>query len=97
MYKIFEVTYNDGGWHSGDLPHFFYIAKSREDVIANSKKYQHFLEFQEGRGGDIWIDEVSGLVNNFYYENLEDFDIEITVKEKNFVATLDFLVDKNPI
>lgn len=83
MYKIFEVTYNDGGWHSGDLPHFFYIAKSKEDVVANSKKYQDYLERQNNCGGDIWLHEVSGLVHNFYFENLEDFDIEITVREKN--------------
>ncbi len=83
MYKIFEVTYNDGGWHSGDLPHFFYIAKSKEDVIANSKKYQDYLERQNNWGGDIWLHEVSGLVHNFYFENLEDFDIEITVHKKD--------------
>ena len=83
MYKIFEITYNDGGWHSGDLPHFFYIAKSEDDVVANSKKYQDYLEMQNNRGGDIWLHEVSGLVHNFYFENLEDFDIEITVRKKD--------------
>lgn len=82
MYKIFEVTYNDGGWHSGDLPHFFYIAKSKEDVVANSKKYQDYLERQTNWGGDIWIHEVSGLAHSFYFENLQDFDVEITVREK---------------
>ena len=35
MYKIFEVTYNDGGWHSGPLPHFFYIAEKEEELILN--------------------------------------------------------------
>lgn len=83
MYKIFEVTYNDGGWHSGDLPHFFYIAKSKEEVIDNSKKYKDYLDRQSNCGGDIWLHEVSGLVHNFYFENLEDFDIEISVKKKN--------------
>lgn len=83
MYKIFEVTYNDGGWHSGDLPHFFYIAKSKEDVIANSKKYKDYLDRQNNWGGDIWLHEVSGLVHNFYFENLEDFNIEITVRKKD--------------
>ncbi len=83
MYKIFKVVYNDGGWHSGDLPHFFYIAKRKEDVIANSKKYQEYLKKQEYRGGDIWLDEVSGLVDNFYFENLEDFDINIAVRKKD--------------
>lgn len=53
MYKIFEITYNDGGWHSGDLPHFFYIAKNKEDVVANSKEYQKYLERQKNMGGNI--------------------------------------------
>lgn len=89
MYKIFNVTYNDGGWHSGDLPHFFYIAKSKDDVIANSKKYQDYLERQKMSGGDIWINEISevigthGLVYDFHFENLQDFDIEISVKKKD--------------
>jgi len=89
MYKIFKVTYNDGGWHSSELPHFFYIAESEEDIIANSKEYKDFLECQKTRGGDIWISEVSeaigthGLVYAFYFENLQDFDIEISVKKKD--------------
>ena len=83
MYKIFKITYNDGGWHSGDLPHFFYIAKGKEDVIVNSEKYQKYLKRQECSGGDIWIDEVSGLVQDRYFENLKDFDIKITMRKKN--------------
>ena len=83
MYKIFEITYNDGGWHSGDLPHSFYIAESKEDVIANSKEYHNYLEYQQRRGGDIWLYEVSGLMPNCYFENLKDFDIEISVRKKD--------------
>lgn len=83
MYKIFEITYNDGGWHNGYLPHFFYIAKSKEDVIANSKEYQKYIEMQELSKGDIWIHEVSGMIENFYFENLEDFDIDISVRKKD--------------
>lgn len=84
MYKIFEVIYNDGSWSGGDLPHFFYIAKSKEDVVANSKKYKDYLDMQNNYGGDIWIHEVSGLVDNFYFENLKDFYIEISVQKKDF-------------
>lgn len=83
MYKIFKVTYNDGGWHSGDLPHFFYIAKSKEDVIANSKKYQEYVEMQKLSKGDIWLHEVSGMIEDFYFENLKDFDIKITIRKKD--------------
>lgn len=82
MYKIFEITYNDGSWHSGDLPHFFYIAKSKEEVIANSRKYQDYLECQQVRGGDIWINEVSGLVRSIYFENLQEFNINISIQVK---------------
>ena len=90
MYKIFKVTYNDGGWHSGDLPHFYYIAERKEDVITNSKKYKDYLERQQMNGGDIWIREISeaigthGLVYDFHFENLQDFDIKISVKKKDW-------------
>lgn len=92
MYKIFKVTYNDGGWHSGDLPYFYYIAKSEEELVANSKKYQEYIDWQKNRGGNLWISEVSsaigmgnicGLTYNFYFENLEGFDIEMSVKKKD--------------
>lgn len=83
MYKIFEVTYNDGGWHSGDLPHFFYIARSKDEVIENSKKYQEYLGWQKNRGGSLWITEVSGLQHNFHFENLADFEITVSVRRKN--------------
>lgn len=77
-YKIFEVTYNDGGWHSGALPHFFYIAQSKEEVTANSKRYKEWSEWP----GDVWIHEVSGLISEHYFENLTDFDISVTVRQK---------------
>lgn len=78
MYKIFEVTHNDGGWHSGSLPHFFYIAKSKEEVIANSRRYKEWAK----RPGDVWIHEVSGLVSKYYFENLSEFDISVSVRQK---------------
>ena len=83
MYKIFEVTYNDGGWYSGDLPHFLYIAKNEEDVVANSKKYQEYFDLQKKRGGSVWIKEVSGLMEEYFFENLEKFDIMISVRKKH--------------
>lgn len=83
MYKIFKVIYNDGGWHSGDLPHFFYIAKSKEEVIANSEKYKDYLERKECFGGDIWVGEVSSSHLNYDFENLKDFNIIIAAKNKD--------------
>ena len=81
-YKIFKVTYNDGGWHSGELPHFYYIAKSEEDVIVNSKKYAEFLQRQENFGGSLWISEFNGVQSTFEWENLDDFDVTITASAK---------------
>lgn len=82
MYKIFKITYNDGGWHSGSLPHAFYIAKSEEEVIANSKEYRDFLECKNARGGDIWIREETGLEPDFYFENISDFEISVSIRRK---------------
>ena len=80
-FKIFEVTYNDGGIHSTVMPHFFYIARCKEDVIAHSQKYRMYLEWKAQRGGNIWIHEVSGLSSGIQFENLSDFDISISAKE----------------
>lgn len=74
-YKIFRVTYNDGGWHSGDLPHFYYIAHNEDEVRANSKNYAEFKERQEAYGGDIWMHEVKGVDFPSEWENLKDFNV----------------------
>ena len=85
MNKIFKITYNDGGWHTGGLPYFFYIAKNKEEVITNSKQYQNFSEMCKFSKGDIWIDEVNLAEDTSFkiaFENLTDFNIEISIKEK---------------
>ena len=82
MYKIFKITYNDGGWHTGDLPHFYYIAHNEEEVISNSKNYADFKERQEAYGGDIWIHEVKGVDFPSEWENLNAFDVVITAIPK---------------
>ena len=77
-YKIFKITYNDGGWHYGPLPSAFFIAKSKEEVIEKSKAYKEF----EKDSGDIWITE---FCNTFDYKNIENIDnfiIEIKPKEE---------------
>lgn len=81
-YKIFRVTYNDGGWHSGDLPHFYYIAQNEEEVKANSKRYADFKERQKYSEGDIWISEVKGVEFPSEWENLKDFNVAITATAK---------------
>ena len=84
-YKIFKISYNSGGWHCGDFPHFYYIAKSEEEVKANSQMYKEFLERQNLHGGDIWAYEFDGINCLAAWENLKDFEISLTVKEKQNV------------
>ena len=88
MYKLFEITYNDGGWHSGPLPHAYYIAKSEEEVIANSERYKSYKQQAELRGGNVWISEITevvghhGFLSVFEFENLDEFELSFNVKEK---------------
>ena len=82
-YKIFKITYNDGGWHSGDLPHFYYIARTEEEVFSNSKNYIDFKERREVYGGDIWVHEVKGVDFPSEWENLNAFNVAITAIPKN--------------
>lgn len=81
-YKIFKITYNDGNWHCGDLPHFYYIAKNEEEVITNSKKYAEFLNRQKELGGSIWISEYNGIQSTFEWENIDYFDVMMVVNRK---------------
>jgi hypothetical protein len=81
-YKIFRITYNDGCWHSGDLPHFYYIAHNEDEVRANSKNYADFEERQKNFGGDIWLHEINGVEFPSEWENLEDFNISLCATPK---------------
>ena len=87
-YKIFKVSYNDGECRSGDLPHFFYIARNENEVATKSQKYKEFLERSAAREevfgypARIYIYEVLTIIPEHYVENLNDFDISITIKEK---------------
>lgn len=85
-YKFFRITYNDGDWHCGDLPHFFYIAHNEEEIHTNSKKYAEFKEMQEAFGGDIWISEVNGGIDRpSDWENLKDFNVVIRAIPKEMI------------
>jgi hypothetical protein len=81
MYKIFKVIYDNGGWHSvGDTPHFYYIAKSVEEVIAYSKKYKEFLKRRDESGGYLGVTEVSGF-DEIQFENIDKFDISVSINK----------------
>ena len=81
-YKVFKVVYNDGGWHAGELPHFYYIARNEEELIANSALYAQFAERRKRSRGDIWIHEFNGIDYPAEWENLKNFNIHLIIKEK---------------
>ena len=50
--KIFEVTFNDGGWHQS-LPKFLVIAESKEEAKQKALKENSFYV-----GWDSWVKEL---------------------------------------
>jgi hypothetical protein len=65
MLKIFKVTFNDGGWHSGSLPSFFQVAETKEDAIEIVKSVEtHY------KGWDCWATEfkIEGYIIKVYDE-----------------------------
>lgn len=82
MYKIFKVTYDNGGWHpAGGTPHFYYIAKSVEEVIAYSEKYKEFLKRRDESDGYLGVTEVSGF-DEIRFENIDKFDISVSINKR---------------
>ena len=82
MPKIFKITYNNGGWYSGGLPYFLYIAENEDEIANHSKKYQEYLELQRRCGGHIGIREVSGFEANSNFENIDQFDLTVSIRRK---------------
>ena len=80
MMKIWTVTFNDGGWHSGSLPSYQVVAESKDDaiekVLEDNPRYKS--------GYDKWASEfkIEGYVIEVYDEvsynrekNLKNLDI----------------------
>jgi hypothetical protein len=80
MMKIWIITFNDGGWHSGSRPSFDVVAESKDEaiqkVLENKPRYK--------TGYDVWASEfkIEGYVIEVYDEktynrdkNLEKLDI----------------------
>ena len=78
--KIWTVTFNDGGWHSGSLPSYQVVAESKDDaiekVLEDNPRYKS--------GYDKWASEfkIEGYVIEVYDEvsynrekNLKNLDI----------------------
>lgn len=66
MMKIYTVTFNDGGWHSGSLPSYQVVAESKdkaiEKVLEDNPRYK--------TGYDVWTSEfkIEGYVIEVYDE-----------------------------
>lgn len=78
LFKIFEISFNDGEFHNGELPRTYYIAKNIEDVKANSKSYKYFSELK----GDVQIIDIANTSKwpSHCFENFKDFTINIVPK-----------------
>ncbi len=74
MLKIFKVTFNDGGWHSGSLPTFYQVAESEKEAmeIVKSKEIHY-------KGWDCWATEfkIDGYVIKVYDEKSFERDEKI--------------------
>ena len=78
--KIYTVTFNDGGWHSGSLPEYQVVAESKEEAIEQIlKRYAHYRN-----GYDAWASEfkIDGYV-------IEVYDEKTYNREKNLDKLLD--------
>ncbi len=62
--KIYNVTFNDGGWHSGPLPSFQVVAENKQEAI--DKVLEEHPSYK--RGYDVWASEfkIKGYVIEVY-------------------------------
>ena len=70
--KIYTVTFNNGGWHSGSLPSFEVVASSKEEAIEKVlEKNPHYKN-----GYDAWASEfkIEGYVIEVYDEKTYNRD-----------------------
>lgn len=72
MMKIYTVTFNDGGWHSGSLPSYQVVAESKDEaiekVLEDNPRYK--------TGYDKWASEfkMDGYVIEVYDEKTYNRD-----------------------
>lgn len=64
--KIFKVTFNDGGWHSGNLPSVMIVASTKEEALKKAKDQEKYYT-----GWDSWAVEfkIDGYVIEVYDES----------------------------
>jgi len=75
MMKIYKITFNDGGWHSGSLPSITIVAKSSDD--AKEKALSENPRYKQGY--DVWVSEfkIEGYVIEVYDEKTYNRDKNI--------------------
>jgi hypothetical protein len=75
--KIWVVTFNDGGWHSGPRPNFTVVSESKQSaidkVLEDNPNYR--------RGYDVWASEfkIDGYVIEVYDE--KSYNRDKTLKQ----------------
>jgi hypothetical protein len=64
--KIYKITFNDGGWHSGSLPSITVVAESSDE--AKEKALNENPRYKQGY--DVWVSEfkIDGYVIEVYDE-----------------------------
>jgi hypothetical protein len=72
MMKIYTVTFNDGGWHSGPLPNFIVVAESKDEAIE--KVLEKNPRYKSGY--DKWASEftIEGYIIEVYDEKTYNRD-----------------------
>ena len=73
--KIYKVTFNNGGWHSGELPSVTVVAETKEDAKVKALEQKPFYK----SGYDIWVSEfkLDGYVIEVYDEKSYNRDKNI--------------------
>ena len=70
--KIYNITFNNGGWHSGSLPSVTVVAessdKAKEKALDENPRYK--------QGYDVWVSEfkIDGYVIEVYDEKTYNRD-----------------------
>lgn len=72
MMKIYTVTFNDGGWHSGSLPSYQVVANSKQEAIDKVLEENPYYK----KGYDVWASEfkIEGYVIEVYDEKTYNRD-----------------------
>ena len=69
--KIYKITFNDGGWHSGPLPNIIVVAESIDDARKKALSNPRYKN-----GYDVWVSEfkIDGYVIEVYDEKTYNRD-----------------------